>query len=268
MQPTSDDELQLMQDVELLHSQLRTVGEPVDESFANLFVQSLQDKLLGVRYRKWQLRKIHFEKLLQNANSGAAAAADSADRARAQRPIPQTEHCAADSAPPPNSGAAADSAAPPENAPQMKPRISLSGRPASASAYAKRTDGKALEMAQIHVFFAKLSAAHLVRDCALRMEDLMHKFNADWPTIAPTFGLETCGKANNFFVNGYFTMKDLKAMAKGDALFPIPMSGGPAATPAQRRQPRDGGDAENPPSPAPAIINWVPTGYQLGSSSH
>jgi hypothetical protein len=35
MQPTSDDELQLMQDVEFLHSQLRAVGEPVDARFAN-----------------------------------------------------------------------------------------------------------------------------------------------------------------------------------------------------------------------------------------
>ncbi len=71
MQPTSDDELQLMQDVELLHSQLRTVGEPVDASFAlaNLFVRSLEDKSPGVRYRKWQHRKIHLEKMLQNANS-------------------------------------------------------------------------------------------------------------------------------------------------------------------------------------------------------
>ncbi len=74
----------------------------------------------------------------------------------------------------------------------------ITGRPASASAYAKRTDGKTPEMAQIHVSFAKLSAAQLVKDPALRMEDLIQKFNADWPTIAPPFGLEPCGKANNF----------------------------------------------------------------------
>ncbi len=115
------------------------------------------------------------------------------------RPIPQTEHCAADSAPPPNSGAAPIPQLPHKNAPQMKPGISVSGRPkprtspsgrpASASAYAKRADGKEPEMAQIHVSFAKLSAALLVEDNALRMEVLIQKFNADWPTIAPTFGL-------------------------------------------------------------------------------
>ncbi len=52
MQPTSDDELQLMEDVELLHSQLRTVGDSVDATFAKLFVRSLEDKSLGVRVRK------------------------------------------------------------------------------------------------------------------------------------------------------------------------------------------------------------------------
>ncbi len=141
----------------------------------------------------------------------------------------------------------------------MKPRILLSGRPASARAYAKRTDGKGPEMAQIHVSFAKLSAAQLVKDNALRMEDLIQKFNAEWPTIAPTFGLEPCGKANIFCVNGYFTMKDLKVMTRGNVLLQIPMSAGAAAMPAQRPQPSgaadgsavrsgaacDGGDAGN-----------------------
>ena len=106
MQPISEDELQLMEDVELLRSQLRTVGDPVDATFAKLFVRSLEDKSLGVR--KWQHRKIHLEKSLRIANSRAdanhsqtpapehprllsasgdgnsGAAAYSADRARAQ----------------------------------------------------------------------------------------------------------------------------------------------------------------------------------------
>jgi hypothetical protein len=127
------------------------------------------------------------EKLLQNANSQAAAAAsaDFADRARAQRPIQQKENYAAEriieraNIERANSGAAADSAAPSQNPPQMKPGISVSVRPkpstslpgrrasASASQYAKRADGKAPEMAQIHVSVAKLSAAQLVEDEAV-----------------------------------------------------------------------------------------------------
>jgi hypothetical protein len=151
-------------------------------------------------------QKSSFKKLLQNANSLAAAAADPADRARAQRPIPQTEHCAADSAPPPNSGAAADSAAPSQKRfPDEARNLGLSKTEAQNLAARKTTvsisickDGKAPEMAQIHVSFAKMSAAQLVEDNALRMEDLIQKFNADWPTIAPTFGLEKRGKADIF----------------------------------------------------------------------
>ena len=105
MPPISDDELQSMEDMELLRSQLRNVGDPVDATFAKLFVRSLEDKSLGVR--KWQHRKSQFEKLLRIANSRApadsqtpalehprllsasgernsGAAAYSADRARAQ----------------------------------------------------------------------------------------------------------------------------------------------------------------------------------------
>jgi hypothetical protein len=67
MPPISDDELQSMEDMELLRSQLRNVGDPVDATFAKLFVRSLEDKSLGVR--KWQHRKSQFEKLLQIANS-------------------------------------------------------------------------------------------------------------------------------------------------------------------------------------------------------
>jgi hypothetical protein len=75
----------------------------------------------------------------------------------------------------------------------MNPKSTLSGRPVSASAYSKRTDKKAPEMAQIHVSFAELSAALLLETPTLRMEDLKQKFNAAWPTIAPTFGLDPNG---------------------------------------------------------------------------
>ncbi len=37
MGPTSDEELQFMEDVEFLHSQLITVGDPVDANFAKKF---------------------------------------------------------------------------------------------------------------------------------------------------------------------------------------------------------------------------------------
>ena len=60
VEPTSDEELQLK-----FHSQLRKVGDPVDATFANLFIRSLEEKSLPVRVRKWKHRKIHLEESLQ-----------------------------------------------------------------------------------------------------------------------------------------------------------------------------------------------------------
>ena len=232
MQPTSDDELQLMQDVEFLHSQLRAVGEPVDARFANLFDQGLRDKSLAERFRKWQLRKVHLEKLLQNANSRAIGAGAEQGQnansgangagaeqeqnanfqaigARAQRPnsqkvggpsgrsmqvkeyLAERKIDAADivSA---TSGAAADSAAPSQNVPH-------SAAPPKPGNSVSRKRKRAPRMTQIHVSFARLSAVQLVRNDDLTHADLIANFNAAWPTIAPTFGLEQRGRANNFF---------------------------------------------------------------------
>jgi hypothetical protein len=54
------------------------VGARIDNGFnrAALFDQGLRDKSLAVLrlFRKWQLRKLHLEKLLQNANSQAIGA--------------------------------------------------------------------------------------------------------------------------------------------------------------------------------------------------
>ena len=117
---------------------------------------------------KLQLRSPEHPRLLSESGHGnSGAAADSPT----PHPLPRKAG---------GSGrkAAADSAAPPENAPQMKRRNALGGRPVFP--YELRADGKAPEMAQIHVSFAKLSAALLVETPALRMEDLKQKFNAVW----------------------------------------------------------------------------------------
>jgi hypothetical protein len=44
VEPTSDDELQLMCEVESLQTQLSSAGRPVDEKFAHMFIQSLASK--------------------------------------------------------------------------------------------------------------------------------------------------------------------------------------------------------------------------------
>jgi hypothetical protein len=59
VEPTSDEEFQSMEDVEVLHSQLLAVGVPVQAHIANCFIRSLEEKSRGERVRKWKHRKIH-----------------------------------------------------------------------------------------------------------------------------------------------------------------------------------------------------------------
>ena len=62
--PTSDDEMQLVCEVESLQSQLKTPNEPVDERIAQFFMNSLASKSLPERIRKWQVRRDHLQNLL------------------------------------------------------------------------------------------------------------------------------------------------------------------------------------------------------------
>ena len=54
VEPTSDEELQFMEDVEFLHSQLITVGDPVDANFAKKIIRSIGDKSLIIAGRASQ----------------------------------------------------------------------------------------------------------------------------------------------------------------------------------------------------------------------
>ena len=63
-EPTSDDEMQLVCEVESLQSQLKRAGEPVDERIAQFFMNSLASKSLPERIRKWQVRRDHLQNLL------------------------------------------------------------------------------------------------------------------------------------------------------------------------------------------------------------
>ncbi len=63
-EPTSDDELQLIFEVESLQTQLSEAGRPVDEKIAQMFIQSVAPKALTVRIRKWQARRDHLLKMV------------------------------------------------------------------------------------------------------------------------------------------------------------------------------------------------------------
>ncbi len=51
MEPTSDEEMELMADVGLLQSELKKAGDPVNQIFEQLFLQSIASKPLAERIR-------------------------------------------------------------------------------------------------------------------------------------------------------------------------------------------------------------------------
>ena len=71
--PNSDDELLLMSEVESLQSQLKKNGETLNEKFENIFLQSLLDKPLPDRIRKWTNRRDYLRKMAQHTSSGGPA---------------------------------------------------------------------------------------------------------------------------------------------------------------------------------------------------
>ena len=71
--PNSDDELLLMSEVESLQSQLKKNGETINEKFENIFLQSLHDKPLPDRIRKWTNRRDYLRKMAQHTSSGGPA---------------------------------------------------------------------------------------------------------------------------------------------------------------------------------------------------
>jgi hypothetical protein len=55
-EPTSDDELQLINEVEILQMQLSDAGRPVNEKLEHIFLQSVTpDKPLTERIKKWKV---------------------------------------------------------------------------------------------------------------------------------------------------------------------------------------------------------------------
>ncbi len=84
MEPTSDDELQLIGEVEFLQLQLKTAGKPVNQNFEQRFLQSVDPKSLPERIKKWQIRKDPLQRLVDNlpATSGEPAGSPAVGEAK------------------------------------------------------------------------------------------------------------------------------------------------------------------------------------------
>ncbi len=73
-EPTSDDELQLIFEVESLQTQLSEAGRPVDEQIAHILIQSVApNKLLPERIRRWKARRDHLQKMADRPHATSTA---------------------------------------------------------------------------------------------------------------------------------------------------------------------------------------------------
>ena len=68
-EPTSDDELHLIYEVESLQTQLSEAGRPVDEKLAKMFYRSVTPKPLTERIRKWKDRRDHLQKMVDRPHA-------------------------------------------------------------------------------------------------------------------------------------------------------------------------------------------------------
>jgi hypothetical protein len=57
MDATSDEEMELIAEVEFLQSQLKKDGDPVDGKFSDLFLQTVESEPLAERIKRWRFRK-------------------------------------------------------------------------------------------------------------------------------------------------------------------------------------------------------------------
>ena len=244
-EPTSDDELQLIFDVESLQTQLSEAGRPVDEKIAQLFIQSVTpNKPLTERIRRWKARRDHLQKSLDRPHATAHPTIPPvlAD------PLPQKgppDHLRLMPVVASNSN---DSGTPPEAVmddrdPQQRPGAGMHKRRQGNAQverpprkrpnqkpcyhYKERDDGKPPEMSLLHVNFARLCVGWLKERPEMTQNDLISRFNASEYSRPEQYarelkrGQNSSGKADHFFTNGYFRIQQLKAMARGTLPLPV-----------------------------------------------
>ena len=215
--PNSDDELLLMSEVESLQLQLKKNGETLNEKFENIFLQSLLDKPLPDRIRKWTNRRDYLRKMAQHTSSGGPAVSLDVDSTG----LKADQHVVKEEKKEQNERVKRKRIAGGEA--RQRKRKSVKAR----YSYKTNPNGRPPEMSQIHVDFAHMSVAYIRRNIGASQKDLIEHFNSsphaqqDYHRV--TTGTIGHGMANNFFVNGYFRITDLRLMAAGTLPMPVPL---------------------------------------------
>jgi hypothetical protein len=200
---TSEEELQLIFEVESLQTQLSDAGLPVDEKFAQLFIQSVTpNKPLTERIRKWKVRRDHLQKMATPSSSRISGHRDSLPQKGPPdnlRIMPVVDN--RDPQQRPGAGGHkrqqgnAQVDRPPPKRRNLKPTY----------CYKEREDGKPPEMLLIHVNFAQACVGWLKVNPALTGNDLIARFNASNYSKPEQYpkelrrGQKGSGRADHFF---------------------------------------------------------------------
>ena len=225
--PNSDDELLLMSEVESLQSQLKKNGETLNEKFENIFLQSLHDKPLPDRIRKWTIRRDHLRKMAQSPHATSGGPAVSLDVDSTLSRLKADQHVGKQEEEEQKKRVKCKRTAGDE-----MPREKQKHRGMPTYVYKKPADAQPPVMSQIHVDFAHMSVAYLRsvdRDAV--QKDLISHFNSSenarraYHRVAK--GNKGHGNADYFFVNGYFKIADLRLMAAGKLPMPVPLKQDP-----------------------------------------
>jgi hypothetical protein len=179
-EPTSDDEFQLINEVESLQRQLKRAGDPVDEKFAQMFFNSVTPKPLTERIRKWKARRDYLQKLVDRPHATLPPdhlqtmpvvrnRDDSETTVKAAMDVEYRD--------PPQRAGAGENKRRRDNA-QPEPRPGKRKYTKPRFHYSDREDGTAPQMSLLHVNFATLCVNLLRKEPDLTMADLIKQFNA------------------------------------------------------------------------------------------
>lgn len=210
MDDSDDEELQLMTDVALLEGRLKKAGCPFDETMYSHRFLNFEQQPLAKRLKLWRFRKQLREKLLADTLSPSAASGETA--AAAPTVIKQEIKL--------------ETEIKSEQTARVHGNVSKS-RPIFA--YIEHPGRIPPEMSPLHVAFAERSVELLRRRPKSFASDLILHWNLLWekgeipvPIPRSCKGHQASGRADNFFVNGYFKMGQLHLMARGELPLPIP----------------------------------------------
>ena len=231
----SDEEMELMCEVENLQLRLEKAGKPVNPMMEKHFAASIASATeTSDRIKKWKRRVQQLNKLLDTllapSEQPAAPVLPVIGDTRQPSQQPATYMAGGVKLEPASTIVKLEPKQPTAKRVRREPKC---GRNLSYIIYG---DGSAPIMAPIHVAFITECKKFFTKQCRElmrqpNMPDLINMWNDNhahlWEgsNAHPQGGQRGSGRADNFFVNGYIKMEALRRIARGELPLPIVAAG-------------------------------------------